>query len=80
MQNSKSKYSLKEKLAIAESISTVLMFLMAIWGTIAVYEQGIWHKLVHIVNHYHSEIIKTEHSETLKNPEKQDISSKNINK
>lgn len=80
MQNSKPKYTLKEKLDIAESISTVLMFIMAIWGTIAAYEQGFWHKLMHIVNHYHTEIVKIEYSESIKNPEKQDISSKNTDK
>lgn len=63
MQNSKPKYTLKEKLDIAESISTVLMFLMAVWGTAVAYEEGFWHKLLHIVNHYHSEIIKIEYSE-----------------
>ncbi len=60
MQNSKPKYNLKEKLDIAESISTVLMFLMAVWGSIVAYEAGFWHKLMHIINHYHTEIIKIE--------------------
>ncbi len=66
MQNSKPKYSLKEKLDIAESISTVLMFLMAVWGTIAAYEAGFWHKIMHIIDHYHTEIVKIEHTETVK--------------
>lgn len=60
MQKSKPKYNLKEKLDIAESISTVLMFLMAVWGSIVAYESGFWHKLMHIINHYHTEIIKIE--------------------
>lgn len=65
MQNSKPKYNLKEKLDIAESISTVLMFLMAVWGSIVAYESGFWHKLMHIINHYHTEIIKIEQHTTL---------------
>ena len=65
MQKSKPKYNLKEKLDIAESISTVLMFLMAVWGSIVAYESGFWHKLMHIINHYHSEIIKIEQHTTL---------------
>lgn len=69
MQNSKPKYTLKEKLDIAESISTVLMFLMAVWGTVAAYEEGFWHKLMHIVNHYHSEIVRIEYSEQAKTAE-----------
>ena len=74
MQNSKSKYTLKEKLDIAESISTVLMFIMAVWGTIVAYEEGFWHKLMHIIDHYHTEIVKIEHSETPHATEKQDVS------
>lgn len=65
MQKSKPKYNLKEKLDIAESISTVLMFLMAVWGSIVAYESGFWHKLMHIINHYHTEIIKIEQHTTL---------------
>lgn len=64
MQKSKPKYNLKEKLDIAESISTVLMFLMAVWGSIVAYESGFWHKLMHIINHYHTEIIKIEQHTT----------------
>lgn len=63
MENSKPKYNLKEKLDIAESISTVLMFLMAVWGAIAAYEAGLWHKIMHIVDHYHTEIVKIERTE-----------------
>ena len=65
MQKSKPKYNLKEKLDIAESISTVLMFLMAVWGLIVADESGFWHKLMHIINHYHTEIIKIEQHTTL---------------
>ena len=57
------KYTLKEKLSIAESISTVLMFLMAVWGSIVAYEVGFWHKVMHIVNHYHSEIGRLENND-----------------
>lgn len=74
MQNTKQKYTLKEKLDIAESISTVLMFIMAVWGTIVAYEEGFWHKLLHIVDHYHTEIVKIEHSKANPTLEKQDVS------
>lgn len=78
MQNSKPKYTLKEKLDIAESISTVLMFLMAVWGTVAAYEEGFWHKLMHIVNHYHSEIVQIEYSEQTKTAEHKTPPPENI--
>jgi hypothetical protein len=52
----KSKYDMKEILDIAESVVTILMFFMAVWGTIISYEEGFWRKLNHIVNHYHETI------------------------
>ncbi|MBR2136964.1 MAG: hypothetical protein IJ852_03250 [Alphaproteobacteria bacterium] len=52
----KQKYTFKEKLDITESIVTILMFLMAVWGTVVSFEEGFWHKLNHIVDHYHNQI------------------------
>ena len=46
---------MKEKLDIAESVVTILMFIMAVWGSIVTFEEGFWSKLNHIVNHYHHE-------------------------
>ena len=54
------KYSFKEKLEIAESVVTIIMFVMAVWGTIISFEEGFWRKLNHVVNHYHEEINKAE--------------------
>ena len=42
MKKSKSKYSVKEKLDIAESVVTILMFVMAVWGSIITFEEGFW--------------------------------------
>ena len=56
----KFKYDMKELLDIAESIVTILMFFMAVWGSIISVERGFWHKLDHIVTHYHNEISKQE--------------------
>jgi hypothetical protein len=69
----KTKYTFKEKLEIMESITTIIMFLMAIWGTVTAYEKGFWHKINHIINYYHETITKKENE--LKIPEK---ISKNI--
>ncbi len=46
---------MKEKLDIAESVVTILMFVMAVWGSVITFEEGFWSKLNHIVNHYHHE-------------------------
>lgn len=54
------KYTFKEKLEITESIVTIIMFVMAVWGTIISFEEGFWSKLNHIVTHYHQEISKTD--------------------
>lgn len=51
---------MQEKLDIAESVVTIIMFVMAVWGTVISIEQGFWHKLNHIVNHYHHELNKAE--------------------
>ena len=70
----KTKYSFKEKLEILESITTSIMFLMAIWGTVTAYEKGFWHKLNHIVNYYHETITKEEKRINLPNLISKDIS------
>lgn len=66
MKNPLSKYTFKEKLEIAESLITIITFLMAIWGSIIAYEHNFWSKLNHIVNHYHSQIQEQERQLTLK--------------
>jgi len=58
----KSKYTMQEKLDIAESIVTIIMFIMAVWGSIVSIEEGFWHKLNHVVTHYHQEASKIEHA------------------
>lgn len=52
----KTKYTFKEKLEITESIVTIIMFVMAVWGTIISIEKGFWGKINHIVTHYHQQI------------------------
>lgn len=66
------RYTFKEKLEIAESVVTIIMFLMAVWGTIISFEEGFWHKLNAVVTHYHTEISKAENQiqAHLKIPEK----------
>ena len=54
------KYTFKEKLEIAESVVTIVMFVMAIWGTIISFEEGFWSKLNHIVTQYNQEINRAE--------------------
>ena len=51
---------MKETLDIAESVVTIIMFIMAVWGSIVSYESGFWRKLNHVVSHYHNEMEKAE--------------------
>lgn len=57
----KKKYDMKESLDIAESVVTILMFVMAVWGSIVSFEEGFWGKLNHVVNHLHEEYNHLEH-------------------
>jgi len=66
MKNFLPKYTFKEKLEIAESVITIITFLMAIWGTIIAYEHNFWSKLNHMVDHYHAQIEKQERQISLK--------------
>lgn len=66
MKNPLSKYTFKEKLEIAESLITIITFLMAIWGSIIAYEHNFWSKLNHVIDHYHSKIQEQERQLTLK--------------
>lgn len=55
-----SQYSFKDKLEITESIITIITFVTAIWGSIQVYESGFFHKAMHMVNYYHTQITQIE--------------------
>ena len=56
---------MKEKLEIAESVVTIIMFFMAVWGSVIAYEEEFWSKLNHVVNHYHAQISLKEHQQAL---------------
>lgn len=47
----------KDKLEIAEAIFTIVVSIMAIWGTLVAWENGFWHKLERITNHLHQELV-----------------------
>ncbi len=51
---------LKETLDILEDIMTIIVSLMAIWGTVVAIENGFFHKVKKIADHYHADIIKAE--------------------
>lgn len=54
----KNKWTFKDKLEITESIFTIIVSLIAIWGTVVAWKNGFWHKLEHITNYVHHEIME----------------------
>lgn len=52
------KERIKYILDITEDIMTILVSLGAIGGTIIAYENGFWHKLKHIVDKYHEQLVE----------------------
>ena len=58
MQNTpKNHWSFKDKLEITESIFTIIVSVMAIWGTIVAWQNGFWHKLERVTDHLHQDIV-----------------------
>ena len=80
MQNNlKNKWSFKDKLEIAESIFTIIVSIMAIWGTVVAWQNGFWHKLERVTDHFHREIIANKDFQSVDSKAKQlldDISRK----
>lgn len=53
----KNNWTFKDKLEIAEAIFTIVVSIMAIWGTLAAWQNGFWHKLNRVVDHMHHEMV-----------------------
>jgi len=53
----KNKWTFKDKLEIAEAIFTIVVSIMAIWGTLVAWENGFWHKLERITDKLHQELV-----------------------
>jgi len=53
----KNNWTFKDKLEITESIFTIIVSVMAIWGTLIAWENGFWHKLEQVTDHLHQEIV-----------------------
>ena len=49
----KNNWTFKDKLEIVEAFFTIVVSIMAIWGTLVAWENGFWHKLNTLVDHLH---------------------------
>ena len=47
----------KDKLEITEAIFTILVSIMAIWGSLVAWENGFWHKLERVTDKLHQELV-----------------------
>lgn len=56
----KDKWTFKDTLEMWEAIFTIIVSIMAIWGTLVAWENGFWHKLHHVVEHLHTEYSNSE--------------------
>lgn len=50
----------RDFLELMETILTILVSLVALSGTFAAFKSGFFHKLNHVVEHYHEEASKSE--------------------
>lgn len=62
----KDKWTFKEQLEVWEAIFTIIVSVMAIWGTLLAWENGFWHKLKHVVEHLHQEYVIKKNVEVYK--------------
>ena len=53
-------WTLKEKLEVAEAVCTIIVSIMALWGTIVAVQHDLFQKATRLINHYHAEIEKLE--------------------
>lgn len=66
----------KEGLDIMEDVMTIIVSVMALSGTWVAYENGFFHKVKHIVDHYHS-IVEVEESKMIQDRTAEESKIKN---
>ena len=59
------RHDVHEIMDILSAICTIIVSVVAIWGSINVWSSGIWHKFVHVLNHYHQKIVMQENFDHL---------------
>ena len=50
----------KDKMDILEAFFTIVVSIMALWGTFTAMENGFFGKIKHLVDHYHEQITQEE--------------------
>ena len=50
----------KDKMDILEAFFTIVVSIIALWGTFTAIENGFFSKMKHLVDHYHEQIVQEE--------------------
>ena len=60
MATKKRKLTVQDKLEMAEAICTIVVTIMALWGTISALNHSLFSKMAHLIEHYHKEVVLCE--------------------
>ena len=60
LRNDWKQLTFKDKMDILEAFCTIVVSVMALWGTFTAIENGFFSKVKHLVDHYHEQIIQEE--------------------
>lgn len=56
----KKGWTFKDKLEIAEALCTIIVSVMALWGTVVAFQHQVFQKASHLIEHYHQKVIELE--------------------
>lgn len=59
-RNDWKQLTFKDKMDILEAFFTIVVSIIALWGTFSAVENGFFSKMKHLVDHYHEKIIQEE--------------------
>ena len=60
MKKKKDHWTLKEKLEVAEAVCTIIVTIMALWGSVVALQHDLFKKATYLIDHYHGELVKLE--------------------
>ena len=56
------RHDFHEIVDILSAVCTIIVSVVAIWGSVNVWSSGLWHKFNHVLDYYHREIVAKEKS------------------
>lgn len=61
----KARFTFKDKLEIAEAVCTIIVTVMALWGSLVAFQHNLFQKATRLIDHYHQEITALEQEKHL---------------